>query len=206
MNQVTHALCMGLITLCITTNATAQAIERRTPPIAADALASTTATTSNAINRGNLGFEILGGSIGLAVGAGAIVAVLAEAKSAEDTDSGSDCGLDCAVDLLGLGLGLAPLLITGGVVAAGAVTGSNGTFFATWGGTFLGMWIGGLLSLPFTRGASSDTARTASFSLAGAGGLAGAVLFYRFSASAPRVTLAPTINGQGAMFTLSGSM
>jgi hypothetical protein len=181
----------------------AHAVERqsvRTPTT------TTTTTPDDNIERGSFGYELLGGSIGLTFGAGITYAVVAHHISS-CSPSGhvmSPCEFEGMAAMMTHVFLTTPLLVVGGVIVGGNATGSNGRFFSTWGGAVLGMLAGFLLTAPLANDDASYETRLATIPVIGLTTVGGAVLFYRNSATAPRVSLAPANSGDGAMLTLRG--
>lgn len=196
-------LCVAFFT--ITNAASAHALEQQSPHAP---VATTPPATEDNIERGSAGYELLGGGIGLLLGAGVTYATVAQQGDCGPGGHGapSPCAMEGLAAMMTHIFLTTPLLITGGVILGGNATGSNGRFFSTWGGATLGLLAGFLVTAPLANEDASYEARLATIPLVGLTSTVGAVLFYRNSASAPRVTAAPTLNGRGAMFTLSGSM
>lgn len=203
MNPILPALCIGAFTFCIVNPASAHAIEE---PVSTTPGGAT--TVEDNIDRGSLGYELLGGSIGLLVGAGVTYAAVASQGTCGPGGHGapSPCAMESLAAMMTHIFLTTPLLITGGVILGGNATGSNGRFFSTWGGATLGLLAGFLVTAPLANEDASYEARLATIPLVGLTAVGGAVLFYRNSASAPRISAAPTLDGRGAMFTISGAM
>lgn len=174
------------------------------PPVARQAPGVPDPLPEDAVELGSFGYEFLAGSLGVALGAGITYATATQQPDCNGGHVPVPCGRELMV-LLHIAV-TTPLLITGGVILGGNATGSNGRFFSTWGGTMIGALAGVLVTAPLTNENTSHEARLVSLPVIGLSAVGGGVLFYRNSASAPRMAVVPTLDGRGAMFNLQGAL
>lgn len=202
--STTLALTAALALVATSNRASAHAIEQRPPAHTPEQTAAP--TEEPAIERGNLSYELVGGAIGVSLGAALTYVLITGPSQGGCSGAHVPCLSDSQAFGLLFGLGVTPLLAVAGVTIAGNASGANGRFFATWGGAMAGAGAGLILGGAMTQNLSSGGKQAVIFPLTAATTLAGALFFYRNSSRAIQASAAPTLNGRGGVFVVSGTM
>ncbi len=157
--------------------------------------------------RGNLGLEILGGSVGLAMGSVLTYGVLHSQHDCGGGHAPTLCDGGGLLVMTGVVLLAAPGLASAGVLLAGNDSGGNGKLGKTMLGAYLGGFGGAVLGGMLSRDASGQGDPRASLSIGALGLVSGAVLAYRSSSRAtPMPALTASVMGRGLTLSLCGQI